>query len=117
MQAEVVRYLALLYSPLGRDVNETNSNGHSVLHLLARKGDGAADALEALLRLRHLVRLDVVNSGAKTPLDVANYCDQSYPGTSYAQVLSLFHQTIRDQVMELMASSPTAAAATATNQF
>jgi len=109
-KAEVVRYLALLYQPLGRDVNETNSAGHSVLHLLARKGDAAADALEALLGIRQ-VRLDVVNSGAKTPLDVANYCTQSYPDVSYTQVLSLFHQTISEQLLELMAATP------ARNQF
>ena len=44
-KAEVVRYLGLLYGTLGmgsRDVNDTNSAGHSVLHLLARKGDHSA---------------------------------------------------------------------------
>ena len=47
-KAEVVRYLGLLHSALGtgsRDVNDTNSAGHSVLHLLARKGDHAGGTI------------------------------------------------------------------------
>ena len=118
-KSDVVRYLGLLYAPFGRDVNEVNSDGHSVLHLLARKGDAAADALETLLAIRsasgeRLARLDVVNGGAKTPLDVANFCKQTYEQTSYRRVLSLFHETIRDQVFELMSSaSPEAPAAAA----
>jgi len=104
----VVKYLALLYAPHNHDVNETSQAGHSVLHLLARKGDDAADALETLLTLRsdgkRLLRLDVVNGGAKTPLDVANFCQERYQELSFRQVLALFHRTIEDQVLELMSS-------------
>ena len=76
--------------------------------MLARKGDDAADALEALLTLKsegkRLLRLDVVNGGAKTPLDVAQCCQERYQDVSYRQVLSLFYQTIQHQVLELMSS-------------
>ena len=107
----VVKYLALLYAPLNRDVNETTLAGHSVLHLLARKGDESADALETLLNLKdngkRLIRLDVVNRGHKTPLDVANMCQDSFPDVSFTQVLALFHSTIQEQVEELMCSDST----------
>lgn len=125
-KAEVVRYLGLLHSALGtgsRDVNDTNSAGHSVLHLLARKGDHAGDALEALLTLesggKRVARLDVVNEGSKTPLDVANCCRSSYTQVSYHRVISLFHKTITDQVLELMSntSSPSTSQSTPRNQF
>jgi hypothetical protein len=110
-------WLALLYPSFGHDVNETNHLGHSVLHLLARKGDEAADTLQELLKLRcntnpsksmpfgRMFRLDVVNSGAKTPLDVAVTCElngrkDENGDTQYHRVISYFHETIVEEAEE-----------------
>jgi len=76
-KSKVAAYLALLHVNYDRDPNHASDKGHTVLHLLARKGDDAADALEHLLALRddlgrRLLRIDVVNRGSKTPLDVVS---------------------------------------------
>ena len=113
-------WLALLHPCFGRDVNETNQLGHTVLHFLARKGDEASDTLQELLRLRNpssisssssffgarLFRLDVVNGGAKTPLDVAVACELSNrkdgsSDTQYKKVISYFHDSIVEEADEL----------------
>ena len=113
----VACWLAMLYPLFGRDVNETNNLGHSVLHLLARKGDETADMLQELLKLRNdsnssslvsfgrIFRLDVVNSGAKTPLDVAVACEsisrnEQISDTRYQKVISHFHETIAEEAEE-----------------
>ena len=118
-KAVVACWLALLHPCFGRDVNETNQLGHSVLHFLARKGDEASDTLQELLKLRtpssisssstlfgtRLFRLDVVNGGAKTPLDVAVACElnNSKDGSSdtqYKKVISYFHDSIVEEADE-----------------
>lgn len=111
----VACWLALLYPCFGLDVNEPNQQGHTVLHFLARKGDEAAETLQELLRLKkptncsslvvpfgRLFRLDVVNSGAKTPLDVAVACEvnsrkDGTSDTQYRKVISCFHDTIVEE--------------------
>merc|ERR1711981_1121679 len=112
----VACWIELLYPCFGRDVNETNQLGHTVLHFLARKGDEAADTLQELLMLRNpttnspssavpfgrLFRLDVVNGGAKTPLDVAMACElnsrkDGTSDTQYKKVISYFHDTIVEE--------------------
>ena len=115
----IASWLALLYPSFGRDVNETNREGQSVLHLLARIGDEAADTLQALLSLRkhssstfptatseRIFRLDIVNNGAKTPLDVAVACADLYGSTDgvsgirYLRVISCFHEMIVEEAEE-----------------
>ena len=109
----VACWIALLYPCFGRDVNETNELGHTVLHFLARKGDQAADTLQELLKLRNpssnsssvpfgrMFRIDVVNGGAKTPLDVAMACERSRKNdtsdTQYTKVISYFHDVIVEE--------------------
>ena len=113
-QPDVAEYLLRLYRPLGRDPNDSNVKGHTVLHVMARKGDDAADTLERLLALRsdgamgagaRLLRYDVVNSGGKTPLDVACACEQLFSTgaerTLYAKVIRLFHETIKAEAKEI----------------
>lgn len=114
----ITSWLALLYLPLGHDVNETNEQGQSVLHLLARIGDEAADTLQALLKLRssstttslttsgHIFRLDIVNGGGKTPLDVAVACTEFYgskdgiTGVEYRRVITHFYEMIMEEANE-----------------
>lgn len=112
----VARWIALLYPCFGRDVNETNELGHTVLHFLARKGDQVADTLQELLKLRNpsgnsssvpfgrMFRIDVVNGGAKTPLDVAMACERDRKDdtndTQYTQVISYFHDVIVEEAEE-----------------
>ena len=119
-KAEVALYLALLYGAYGRDVNEANAQGHTVLHLLARKGDDCADTLERLLDLRRsdsgkstrLLRLDVVNEGRKTPLDVALACKDIFSTgrerTIYTRVIQSFHDVIEQDAREIMSPDNTA---------
>jgi len=118
-KAMVACWLALLHPCFGRDVNETNQLGHTVLHFLARKGDEASDTLQELLKLRNpssisssssffgtrMFRLDVVNGGAKTPLDVAVACElnnrkDGSSDTQYKKVISYFHDSIVEEAEE-----------------
>ena len=117
----VACWLALLYPCFGRDANETNQLGHTVLHFLARKGDEVADTLQELLRLRNpsknssntsvrCLRLDVVNSGAKTPLDVAIACEvnsrkDGSSDTQYKKIISYFHDSIVEEAEEFECDS------------
>ncbi len=110
-KVEVTTYLALLYG--SEAANAANERGHTVLHLLARKGDECAGALEALLSLREngasggprLMRLDIVNCGKKTPLDVAVACGQLFSTgrhrAIYDRVISLFHDVIEEDAGEM----------------
>ena len=50
--APVATYIARLLESLGYDPNEPNKQGHTVLHLLARKGDDCSDTLERLLKMK-----------------------------------------------------------------
>lgn len=127
----VATYLALLYADLGRDPNEADAThgGHTVLHVMARKGDDCADTLEELLKLGRmednpsantsaaaplsssspssgrLLRLDVVNDGGKTPLDVATACREIFSTgsgrTIYTQVIQAFHDVIEEDAREI----------------
>lgn len=120
----VACWLALLYPCFGRDANETNQLGHTVLHFLARKGDEVADTLQELLRLRNpsknssntsvlferMFALDVVNSGAKTPLDVAIACEvnsrkDGSSDTQYKKIISYFHDSIVEEAEEFECDS------------
>lgn len=107
----VAVFLAQLYQKQCRDPNEANSQGHTVLHLLARKGDDCASTLEALLRLRNgkgqrLFRIDVVNNGRKTPLDVAVACADLFSTgkerTIYTRTITLFHDVIVEEADSFM---------------
>ncbi len=115
-KAEVGVFLALLYGALGRDANEASSpGGHTVLHMLARKGDDCLHTLECLLRLKRrrnseelrprLFRLDVVNAGRKTPLDVAVTCRSLFSTgperAVYDGVIAAFHSVIEEEAREL----------------
>ena len=132
----VATYLALIYADLGRDPNEADAShgGHTVLHVMARKGDDCVDTLEELLKLRRmennstantstaasllsspppssssssgrLLRLDVVNDGGKTPLDVAMACREIFSTgsgrTIYTQVIQAFHDVIEEDAREI----------------
>ena len=128
----VATYLALIYADLGRDPNEADAShgGHTVLHVMARKGDDCVDTLEELLQLRRmesnssedtnmstaasllcpapsgrLLRLDVVNDGGKTPLDVAVACREIFSTgsgrTIYTQVIQAFHDVIEEEAKEI----------------
>ena len=103
--APVAAYLARLLESLGYDPNEANSQGHTVLHLLARKGDDCSRTLERLLGMRkavrpseRLFRIDVVNKGRKTPLDVATTCSHMFSTGKdravYTQTINHFHDVI-----------------------
>ena len=108
---QVSAYLALLYHFMGRDVNEPGAHNHTVLHIMARKGDDCAEALQQLLQLRvpglrrRLLRIDVVNQGRKTPLDVAMACADLFSTgksrTIYTNVIELFHKAIQEEAEEL----------------
>ena len=107
---------------LGR--RDSHNPHHKIIlfgtHFLARKGDEASDTLQELLRLRNpssisssssffgarLFRLDVVNGGAKTPLDVAVACELSNrkdgsSDTQYKKVISYLHDSIVEEADEL----------------
>ena len=63
------RYLGLLYTPFGQDIDKVNFNGHSMLHFLACKRDEAANTWEIVLAIRSvlgkgLACLDFVNGVA-----------------------------------------------------
>ena len=106
--APVAAYLARLLESLGHDPNQPNSQGHTVLHLLARKGDDCSRTLERLLKMRkasrpseRLFRIDVVNNGRKTPLDVATTCSHMFSTGKdravYTQTINHFHDVIIDE--------------------
>ncbi len=117
----VSKYLSMLHTIYGRDVNAPNKRGHTLLHLLARKGDDCAETLEALLninlvsqdgsRSHRLFRMDVLNEGKKTPLDVATACvDLFSTGKDraiYSRVIAIFHNAIEEEarVLELESNS------------
>jgi hypothetical protein len=65
----VTKYLAMLHTIYGRDVNAPNLRGHTLLHLLARKGDDCADTIEALLAM-HVVSEDGRTSQRLLRMDV-----------------------------------------------
>ena len=103
--APVAAYLARLLESLGFDPNEANNQGHTVLHLLARKGDDCSQTLEKLLNMRkasnskeRLFRIDVVNKGHKTPLDVATTCSHIFSTGKnravYTQTINHFQDVI-----------------------
>jgi hypothetical protein len=111
-KASVAAYLALIYADRGRDANEADDDGHTVLHVMARKGDDCAETLEEMLRLRDpsskkksLFRLDVVNAGGKTPLDVAVACQVLFATGSgriiYDRIITAFHDVIEDEAREM----------------
>ena len=116
-------YLAILYAKHGRDVNETNPAGHSVMHIMARKGDDCAETLEVLLRLRNnsaqrLLRYDIVNDGGKTPLDVAVACSEIFSTgknrTIYNKVIKLFLDAVEEDAKHFEEECNAAAVADAT---
>ena len=101
-------FLARLLESQGYDPNAPNDQGHTVLHLLARKGDECASTLEALLSMiqenknrDRLFRIDVVNHGHKTPLDVAMVCSEMYSTGKdraiYTETIKLFQDVIIDE--------------------
>lgn len=111
-KTEAAAALALACAAAGSDPNAApeGGGGHTVLHLLARKGDDAADTLEALLGLRRedgsrLLRLDVVNAGRKTPLDVAVACRELFsvgPDRAvYDRTIAAFHAVIQEDAREM----------------
>ena len=106
-KAVVVKYLGLLYHPFDHDLNQPNAQGHTILHFMTRKGDDSADSLETLLTLKangkSLLRIDVLNRGDKTPLDVAFACNDMFQKNeaSYRKVIQLFLDTIHEQANEL----------------
>ncbi len=113
-KSAVSNYLALLYADRDRDANEPDADGHTVLHLMARKGDDCADALEEMLALRddagrRLLRLDAINAGGKTPLDVAVACESLYATgrarTVYSRSLQAFHDVIQSEAREMVMNS------------
>jgi hypothetical protein len=112
----VAKYLVMLHTIYGRDVNAPNQRGHTLLHLLARKGDDCADTLEALLAVRvvsedklesrRLLRMDVLNDGKKTPLDVATACVDLFSigkdRTIFTKVIAIFHGAIEEEARQLV---------------
>jgi len=105
-------FLARLLESQGFDPNAPNDQGHTVLHLLARKGDECASTLEALLSMiqenknrERLFRIDVVNHGHKTPLDVAMVCSEMYSTGKdraiYTETIKLFQDVIIDEANSL----------------
>ena len=103
-------YLALLYAKYGHNVNETNPQGHSVMHIIARKGDDCSETLGALLRLRNpdgsrFLRYDIVNHGQKTPLDVAIACTEIFSTgkdrTIYDKVIKLFLDAVEADARQI----------------
>ena len=109
-KAAAAAYLALLASALGRRADEADDNGHTTLHVMARKGDACRDALNTLLTLKsgdrcHVTRIDVVNRGGKTPLDVAAACTRLFGRGGYERTLELFHERIQREAEELTRDS------------
>ena len=95
------------------DPNAPNDQGHTVLHLLARKGDDCAQTLQGLLKMRkksnskeRLFRIDVVNNGRKTPLDVAVICSHKFSTgeerTIYTDTINFFQDVIIDEASHFM---------------
>lgn len=111
----VSKYLAMLHTLYGKDVNQRNNKGHTLLHLLARKGDESAETLESLLQIylysndasdrTKLFRMDILNDGKKTPLDVAVACVDIFTTgkdrTLYTKTLGVFHNAIQDDANDL----------------
>ena len=126
----VAKYLVMLHTIYGRDVNAPNQRGHTLLHLLARKGDDCAETLEALLGLRvvsedglvsrPLLRMDVLNEGKKTPLDVATACVDLFSigkdRTIFTRTIAIFHGAIEDEARRLE-ESDTLSSLTFQNDF
>jgi hypothetical protein len=126
----VAKYLVMLHTIYGRDVNAPNQRGHTLLHLLARKGDDCAETLEALLGIRvvsedglvsrPLLRMDVLNEGKKTPLDVATACVDLFSigkdRTIFTRTIAIFHGAIEDEAMRLE-ESDTQSSLTFQNNF
>ena len=109
----VCEFLSRVLEYHGFDPNAGNSQGHTVLHLLARKGDDCSETLEALLSLKkisnpteRLFRLDVVNHGHKTPLDVAVACSHMFSTGEerviYTKTINIFHDVIIAEADSLM---------------
>jgi ankyrin repeat protein len=115
-KVEVAQFLVMLHATYGRDVNAPNQKGHTLLHLMARKGDDCSDTLEALLAIKvfssdgrtsqRLLRMDVLNEGKKTPLDVAVACVDLFSvgkdRTVYNRVISVFHNAIEEEAIQLV---------------
>lgn len=111
----VSKYLAMLHALYGKDVNQKNNMGHTLLHLLARKGDESAETLESLLQIylysknatdrTKLFRMDILNNGNKTPLDVAVACVDIFSSGKdralYTMTLGVFHNAIQEDAMDL----------------
>ena len=77
------------------------------------KGDDCSETLEALLSLKkisnpteRLFRLDVVNHGHKTPLDVAVACSHMFSTGEerviYTKTINIFHDVIIAEADSLM---------------
>jgi len=112
-KATIAVFLARILESQGFDPNAPNDQGHTVLHLLARKGDECAATLEALLSMvqenknsKRLFRIDVVNHGHKTPLDVAVICAEMYSTGKdraiYTETIKLFQDVIIDEANSFM---------------
>ena len=112
-KTSVAVFLARVLESQGFDPNAPNDQGHTVLHLLARKGDDCASTLEALLAMiqennhrERLFRIDVVNHGHKTPLDVAVVCSEMYSTGKdraiYTETIKLFQDVIIDEANNLI---------------
>ncbi len=126
----VAKYLVMLHTIYGRDVNAPNQRGHTLLHLLARKGDDCVQTLENLLAIRvvsedglvcrPLLRMDVLNEGKKTPLDVAMACVDLFSigkdRTIFTHTIAIFHSTIEDEARRLE-ESDTQSSLTFQNDF
>jgi hypothetical protein len=66
----VAKYLSMLYFLYGKDVNEKNSKGHTILHLAARRGDLCSQTLEELLKVFYQKSRHFLNYYNK----VLNFC-------------------------------------------
>lgn len=109
----VCQFLARTLEHHGFDPNAGNRKGHTVLHLLARKGDDCSETLETLLAVKkmsnpnqRLFQIDVVNQGHKTPLDVAVACSHLFSTGEnraiYTNTINLFHDVIIAEADSLM---------------
>ena len=51
--ARIAAFLAMMFDIFGQDVQGADSQGHTLLHMIARKGDVVAPTLETLLSLHY----------------------------------------------------------------
>ena len=51
--AKIAAFLVMMFDIFGQDVQGADSQGHTLLHMIARKGDVVAPTLETLLSLHY----------------------------------------------------------------